>query len=448
MVQSWSRWQVLYGPGCMMASVPQTTRRVPLIALLASYGTVHSSVLLFMVALPWFVLETTGSAGRTGLATAVHAIPMVITGIFGGVIVDRLGFRRTAIISDLMSAIAFGMIPVLYLTVGLTFWQLLTLVFIGAIFDTPGFTSRLSMMPDVAKRAGVRLERANSISQTLSQGSILLAPALAGILIGIIGAAPVLFVTTGLLFISVLAVLIFVPAELFGAQVPIEGRQQRYLGELKRGLSFLINSKLIMALMISVTLIQFLRANLMVIMPVYVQDYFASPTAFGFMFAALGGGGLVSSIMYGIWGHRLPRRPVVLVGVSSMMFAFFLLAATPPYWVILVGLVVIGFLAGPMIPLIFTLLQEQTPPDLRGRVFGFYDAGIFGAMIPGRLLAGYLIEWTGIIQTLLLIGGTYILALFGVFLNPHLHRMSDPDDAGNEESSPSGEQQQSTSSAG
>lgn len=430
-----------------MSSISQTTQRVPLIALLASYGTVHSSVLLFMVALPWFVLETTGSAGRTGLATAVHAVPMLITGIFGGVIVDRLGFRRTAIISDLMSAVAFGMIPVLYLTVGISFGQLLTLVFIGAIFDTPGFTSRLSMMPDVAKRAGVRLERANSISQTLSQGSILLAPALAGILIGIMGAAPVLFVTTGLLIISVVAVVIFVPRDISRAHTSVEGGSQ-YMKELRRGISFLFNTRLILALMISVTLIQFLRANLMVIMPVYVQEYFTSASDFGFMFAALGGGGLVSSIMFGIWGDRLPRRPVVLVGVSSMMFAFFLLALTPPYWAILAGLVVIGFLAGPMIPLIFTILQELTPADLRGRVFGFYDAGIFGAMIPGRLMAGYLIEWTGLIQTLLLIGGTYILALFAVFGNPHLHRMNESTSQEVEHPGVSGDQRQSTSEVG
>lgn len=410
----------------MSAPTVQANPRVPLIALLASYGAVHSSVLLFMVALPWFVLETTGSAARTGLATAVHAIPMVLTGIFGGVIVDRLGFRRTAVISDLMSAIAFGMIPVLFLTVGITFGQLLTLVFIGAIFDTPGFTSRLSMMPDVAKRAGVRLERANSISQTLSQASILLAPALAGILIGFIGAAPVLFVTTGLLIVSTLAVLIFVPSEISRAHSAVDAAP-RYIIELKRGFAFLFNTKLIMALMVSVTMIQFLRANLMVIMPVYVQNYFSSAADFGFMFAALGGGGLVSSIGFGIWGHRLPRRPIVLVGVTSLMLAFFLLALTPPYWMILIALVGIGFLGGPMIPLIFTLLQERTPSDLRGRVFGLYDAGIFAAMIPGRIMAGYLIEWTSIIQTLVLIGGTYIFALLAIFANPHLHQMGDPE---------------------
>jgi MFS family permease len=406
------------------SAVPQTTQRVPFYALLASYGAVHFSVLLFMVALPWFVLETTGSAARTGLTTAVHAIPMVLTGIFGGVIVDRLGFRRTAIISDLMSAVAFGLIPVLYLTTGITFWQILVLVFIGAIFDTPGFTSRLSMMPDVAMRAGVRLERANSISQTLSQASILLAPALAGILIGFIGAAPVLFVTTGLLLVSMAVVLVFVPTELSSAQTSVDGGQQ-YVNELKRGLSFLLNTKLIMALMISVTMIQFLRANLMVIMPVYAHDYFSSASDFGFMFASLGGGGLVSAITFGIWGHRWPRRPVVLVGVSSLMLAFFLLALTPPYWVILAGLVVIGAMGGPMIPMIFTLLQERTPANLRGRVFGLYDACIFAAMIPGRLLAGYLIEWTGLVQTLLLIGGTYVFALLAIYANPHLHELSE-----------------------
>ncbi len=419
----------------MSAHAAPANQRVPLVALLASYGSVHSSVLLFMIALPWFVLETTGSAGQTGLATAVHGVPMVITGIFGGVIVDRLGYRRTAIISDLMSAIAFGMIPVMFLTVGLNFWMLLTLVFIGAIFDTPGFTSRLSMMPDVARRAGVRLERANSISQTLSQASILLAPALGGILIGIIGAAPVLFVTSGLLVTSTLAVLLFVPSESSRAQYSVDAKPE-YLKELKRGIAFLFNTRVILALMISVTMIQLLRAGLLVIMPVYTQVYFESAADFGFMFAALGGGGLVSSILFGIWGHRWPRRAVVLVGVSSLMLTFFLLALTPPYWMILSGLVVIGFLGGPMIPLVFTVLQERTPSDLRGRVFGLYDAGIFGAMVPGRLFTGYVIDFVGLIQTLLIIGGAYMLALLGIFSNRHLHQVNESapsDDPGTEE---------------
>jgi MFS family permease len=421
-----------------LVSNPERTmnERTPLIALLASYASAQSATLLFMIALPWFVLETTESAARTGLATAVHGVPMIFVGIFGGVIVDRLGFRRTVIISDLMTAVAFGMIPVLYLLTGITFWQLLIFVFIGAIFDTPSFTARLGLMPEVARRAGVRLERANSISQTLSQASVLLAPALGGILIGIIGAAPVIFVTAGLLLVSTIAVMLFVPSQASTAQTSVDEAQQgRYFAELKRGLSFLLDTRVILALMISVTLIQILRASLTVILPVYVQEYFTSAADFGFMFAALGGGGLVSAVLYGIWGHRLPRRPVILVGISSQMLTFVLLALTPPFWVILAGLATIGFFSGSMIPLIFTILQERTPASLRGRVFGLYDAGIFAAMVPGRLLTGYLIEWTGIVQTLMLLASAFFVALIGTFANPQLRGLDAARETGGESSS-------------
>jgi MFS family permease len=407
----------------MVATTAVPHQRAPLIALFTSHGTVHFSVLLAMVAIPWFVLETTGSASRTGLTAAVQGVPMIFAGIFGGVIVDRLGFRRTAIISDALSGVAFGMIPLLYFTTGITFWQLLVFVFLGSLFDTPGFTARLSMMPDMAYRAGVRLERANSISQTLAQGSILLAPALAGILIGVIGASAVLWINTVLFFVSVAAVGTFIPAYAPSPQSAVQSRG-RYLGELKSGISFVFNSKLILALILSVTMIQFLRANLMVIMPVYAHDFFGNPSEFGFMFAAMGGGGLITAILYGIWGHRWPRRPIILIGVSSMSLAFWLLAATPAYWMILAGLFVIGLMNGPMIPLIFTLMQESTPSDLRGRVFGLYDAAMFGAMVPGRLLAGYLIEWTSIVQTLVIVGGAYLVAVAGIVSNPHLHQVS------------------------
>lgn len=411
----------------MTATAAAARHRVPLVALITSHGAVHFSVLLAMVAIPWFVLETTGSASRTGLTAAVQGVPMIFAGIFGGVIVDRLGFRRTAMISDALSGIAFGMIPLLYFTTGITFWQLLVFVFLGSLFDTPGFTARISMMPDIAHRAGVRLERANSISQTLSQASILLAPALAGVLIGIIGASAVLWINTGLFFVSAIAVGSFIPAYSPSPQAEVQSRG-RYLGELKRGISFVLNSKLILALILSVTMIQFLRANLMVIMPVYAHDFFESASDFGFMFAAMGGGGLVSAIAFGIWGHTWPRRPIVLAGVSGLSLAFWLLAATPPYWVILVGLFVIGLSNGPMIPLIFTLMQEGTPNELRGRVFGLWDAVMFGAMVPGRLLAGYLIEWTSIVQTLVIVGAGYLLAVAAIMSNPHLHQLNETAD--------------------
>jgi MFS family permease len=409
----------------MREVVPESTSRVGLSALLTSYGAAHFSVVLVMIALPWFVLETTGSAARTGIAAAVNGLPMIVAGIFGGVIVDRLGYRRTVIISDAFSGLAFGMIPLLHLTTGITFWQLLVFVFLGSVFDTPAFTARVSLMPDMAERAGTRLERANSISQTISQSTVLAAPALTGIFIGIVGASAVLWIATVMFWVSTVVVWLLVPAPAPSARAAVQA-QARYLGELKRGVSFVFGSGLIVALILTISLIQFVRANLMVILPVYAHQYFGRAADFGFMFAAMGSGGLVSALLYGFLAHRLPRWPIIALGVFSPVLAFLVLAATPPYWFLLCGLAAVGFMSGALLPLVVTLMQESIPPDLRGRVFGLYDAGMFSVMVPGRLLAGFLIEWTGIVQTLVMVGSAYLIATLALATNPHLRNLPDP----------------------
>lgn len=90
------------------------------------------------VAIPWFVLETTGSAAKTGLTGATIALGTGLAGLLGGPIVDRLGFRKTSVLADLMSGVTVALIPLLHLTAGLAFWQLFVLVFLGSVLDAPG----------------------------------------------------------------------------------------------------------------------------------------------------------------------------------------------------------------------------------------------------------------------------------------------------------------------
>lgn len=405
---------------------------------------VYFSLMIAMVAVPWFVLETTGSAARTGIVAAVQGVPMIFAGIFGGVIVDRVGFKRTAMISDFVAGFAFGMIPLLYYTTGITFWQLLFFVFLRATFDTPGFAARHSMMPDIAALAGIRLERANSIQQTMMQSAILLAPASAGILIGIIGSSTVLWISTGMFLVSVTAVSIFIPGVKPSAPGAVQA-QTRYLGQLKGGISFVFGTKVILALMMTVMAVQFVRANQMVILPVFGHELFQSASSFGFMFGAMGAGGLITAILFAIWGHTWPRRPIVIIGATSLAFMFLMLASTPPYPIILVGMFIAGLMNGPMIPLVFTMIQEHTPSDLRGRVFGLYDAAIFTAMVPGRLLAGLMVEWAGLVQTLLIIGGSYLIAIAGMILNPNLRDLRPPETSEADEEEARDEDEESSS---
>lgn len=96
--------------------------------MLGANAVSETGNVLAFVTIPWFVLQTTGSAARTGLAGGAFLLAAVVAGVAGGPVVDRLGFKRTSIVADLAGAVTVALIPLLYHTVGLSFWQLLVLV--------------------------------------------------------------------------------------------------------------------------------------------------------------------------------------------------------------------------------------------------------------------------------------------------------------------------------
>ncbi|MBL8127976.1 MAG: MFS transporter, partial [Chloroflexia bacterium] len=110
---------------------------------------------LTALAIPWFVLATTGSAASAGLVGVAAVLPAVLAAFLGGAVVDRLGPKRTSIVADVLSGVAIALIPLLYVSVGLPFAVLLVLVFLGALLDTPGVTARLALLPEVATGARV-----------------------------------------------------------------------------------------------------------------------------------------------------------------------------------------------------------------------------------------------------------------------------------------------------
>jgi MFS family permease len=128
----------------------------------------------------------------TGLAVLLSFLPVVLVGIFGGVIVDRLGFRTTSVVADLASAGAAA-IPLLDSTVGIELWQLLALVFAGALLDAPGATARQALFPEAVELAGIGMERATGIRAGVQQGSFLVGGPIGGILVAGFGATNALW---------------------------------------------------------------------------------------------------------------------------------------------------------------------------------------------------------------------------------------------------------------
>src|SRR5512143_3253992 len=126
-----------------VASVaPASPNPRPILALFTANAISMIGNVCAGIAIPWFVLQTTGSAAQTGITGFFTILPVVLAGFHGGALVDRLGYKPTSIIADLTSGITVALIPLLHFTVGLQFWQLMVLVFLGGLLDAPGSTAR------------------------------------------------------------------------------------------------------------------------------------------------------------------------------------------------------------------------------------------------------------------------------------------------------------------
>ena len=381
-----------------------------------------------LVAIPWFVLELTGSAALTGLVAFFSTLAAVVAAFFGGTIVDRVGFRAMSVISDVASSIAIVAIPVLFLTIGVQPWMLMALVFIGALLDAPGTAARSSMLPDLATLSGTPLERATSVSQAVRRGATLVGAPLAGALIVVIGTSGVLILDAVSFLVSAALIGLLTPSLAYHEADLAEGeappKRGRYLDELREGLRFVWRDRLLRAIVLTIMFTNFLDAPLVsVVLPVYVHDVYGSSVDLGLLLGAFGGAALAGAVGYGIIGPRLPRRlafggAFVIVGLPM-----WLLALQPPFIVALLGFVVIGLAAGPINPIISTVIFERVPRSMRGRVLGTITSGAWIAMPAGMLIAGFVSEQYGVITAVVAIAAAYLLVTLSIFLNPAMRGM-------------------------
>lgn len=413
----------------MIENVAGLTGRWPLHALLAANAISGVGNKLTALAIPWFVLETTGSAAKTGLVGAVTVVPLVLSALFGAGLVDRLGFRTMSVVSDLLSGVTVALIPLLHHTVGLAFWQLLALVFAGAILDAPGATARQSLFPDVAEAAGVRLERANAAAGTIWRLSYLLGPPLAGILIGLFGTSNVLWLDAVSFAVSTLLVGLVVPADARPrTRVPASGERPSVANFID-GLRFLASDRLLLLLAVSSTVGNALGGALnTVILPVYALDAFGEAAALGLMLGAFGAGALTGAVLYGMIGYRYSKRSVFIVSSMIAIAPVWVLATTPALPVAVVALFVEGLGSGPYGPIVTTIYQRRISVEQRARFFGAILAADNAATPLAVVAVGVLLGTTSLMVALVAVGLVWLLVKLFVVTRPTIRQMDD--DAG------------------
>jgi len=388
------------------------TDRVALSSLVAAHAISQTGNVVTAFAVPFYVLGLGGSGAEVGLAAAFATAPVIIGGPLGGVVVDRVGHRRAAIVADLVSGASVLAMPVLALTVGLPFWALLALVFVGGLLDSPGQTARRVMLPALTERAGVRIERSVGLLDGSERFAKLIGASIAGLLVAAVGPVASLFVNAATFAVS---------AALTGALVPASGpartgspnprddhptdatdatepTRASYRSDLVEGARFVVRDplmRLIVALVLVTNLLDAARGS--TLLPLYANDRLGGAAALGLLVATMGGCALAGNVAFGFVAHRVPRRLTFVAcftlagGPSSLAFA---LGAPLP--VLVAATALSGLAAGALNPILGTVQLERTPEHLRGRVFGLVTAGAWAGIPAGALLGGVAADTIGL----------------------------------------------------
>ncbi|GHD41576.1 MFS transporter [Mycetocola manganoxydans] len=383
-----------------MTSSTVATSRLPLIGLLAAGLVSKAGNAITMVAVPLYVLATTGSPLATGVAGVFATVPLIIGGALGGAVIDRFGYRSASILADLASGATVLLIPVFALTGGLPFWLLLLLVFLSGLLDTPGDTAKTVLLPELAERGGVALARAAGAQSAVQRTASMLGAATAGILVALVGATNSLFVNAVTFAVSALLVVVCIPRDVAR---PLRVENEPYLKELADGIRFLVKQPLLRSVVLLVMLTNAIDvAGLTVLKPIYAAGNSESGALLGFMVGCFAGGALAGSALFAVWGHRLAGR-------AMFVWSFFF-AGMPPYLAMFLGMPVpvllvvfalSGLAAGAINPMLSTAMYGLTPEPMRARVFGVTTAGVAAAMPLGSFAAGAAVAAIGLGPTLL-----------------------------------------------
>jgi MFS family permease len=354
-------------------------------------GLIVSNVGTWMqnVAQGWLVLQLTNSPLWLGLLGLSFAIPMIVFPLVGGAVSDRVHRIRLLVITQtgqLLVALVLAILTWLNLV---NVWTILIGSFLSSTFLAFDNPTRQALIPDLVPRRD--LLNALSLNSAVYTGAALIGPALAGALLGPLGAGTLFFLNA----ISYGAVIIAL--WLMRDVKTHAGGQHASLGEaMLSGLRYAWQSRLIRALLILAALAALFGRSYQNLLPIFARDIWsAGEEGYGLLLSAAGAGALVGA--FGLASIKRVPRPGAMMIAGGLIFTASLIAfaLSPTIGLGIVLLFVAGISATVFTTIIATFIQMATPNELRGRVMALYSITLIGLPSLGALATGALAEALG-----------------------------------------------------
>jgi MFS family permease len=353
----------------------------------------------------WLVLDLTGknSAGSAlGLMLALQFLPLLLFGVWGGVIADRLDKRRTLIWTQSAAAVLAVALWLIVLTGITQLWMIYVLAFllgIVTVFDNPArqaFVVEMVGTDDVANAVG--------LNSAVFNGARLIGPAIAGASIHALGISPS-FLLNAISFIPVVAALAAMRTRELVRHTPLA----RSKGQVREGLRYVWQTPVLRSTLLLVTVVATFGFNFIIVLPLMARyEFHGDAGLYGLLFALMAGGSLVGALLAA--ARARPSRPL-LVGsaVGFSLMAIFVALAPSPLWAG-IGLVPMGAFSMAFIATANTTLQLASRHDMRGRVMAVYALVFLGSTPIGGPLIGWISQQWGARAGLFLGGALSLVA--------------------------------------
>ncbi len=371
-------------------------------ALFASAG--NSAV---HIAIPWLVLEVTGSSANAGVVLGISGFSVIFSAPLIGGLIAVLGARPVSIWADIISAGSVVLFPIVGTLFGLNLASLLIIAIVGALFDPAGATARKSLIQPVAERDGLSLLKFNGTYEAAATIGTVIGPTGAAIAIGLIGINATFYVIA-IVFILASCLAFFIPVVTTYVRIEESFSVGNVLNETRVGMNALWRDKPLMSL---VGLYTLLTAIYMPVESIVLSRYFRNlnePQTFGFVLSAMSVGVVIGALQF----HRAVRifSPGNMVIISMTLIGGAVCAmAFLPNAIIFIGLgLALGLAFGPVSPMTNYLVQQRMPQHLHGPVFGTQFSLMYLATPAGTLALGLIVQSVSIPPLLFVIGALFI----------------------------------------
>jgi MFS family permease len=392
----------------------------PIRAIIAAEWVSSVGSSMTVLALPWFVLATTGSATKLGLVLGIGSIPYVTLPLPAGSLIARIGARKTMVIADAARLPLLAAIPALYRLDALSFPLLVVLVAITSVFTAAHMPAQRLMLAEVVGDEETLVACVNAYLDGAQTTAPLVGPALAGVLIAALGPTNVLYVDAATFGVAAIAVGLFVPRGKRVAEAEERG--------LLAGVRYILRSRLLVVLCVSTLMMEPFFALFVTKLPVFVYSgYDQNARIAGVFYAAMGAGALLGMPVVPMAVRRFGALQVGAAGFVLASIPKLLLGVPLPAVGVAAVLVMQGFV-GPLTGApIFTVITTRTPAALRAKVLSAAVGVMFLTQPLGQIAAGPLINAVGTRTVFVIAALGYLLgsAPFAIYVARH-RRPDDP----------------------